>query len=70
MFQSLLRNALAIAILTLVLSVQVRADWINLTGAETASNIAEIYILEDRVRLVLEVYIGDLEVFEGLVPAA
>jgi hypothetical protein len=68
MFQPLLRKALAIAILTLVLSVQTRADWINLTGAETAPNIAEIYILDDRVRLVLEAYVGDLEVFDELVP--
>lgn len=44
------------------------ADWINLTGAETAPNIAEIYILDDRVKLVLEVYIGDLEVFSDLIP--
>ncbi|UCH75036.1 MAG: hypothetical protein JSU82_04095, partial [Rhodospirillales bacterium] len=45
-----------------------RADWINLTGAETAPNIAEITILDDRVRVALEVYIGDLAVFEALVP--
>ncbi len=34
----------------------VRADWVNLTGAEIAPNIAEIYILDDRVKLVLEIY--------------
>ncbi|MFQ5545604.1 MAG: hypothetical protein ACE5FE_06480, partial [Acidiferrobacterales bacterium] len=45
-----------------------RADWINLTGAETAPNIAEIYVLDDHVKLVLEVYIGDLETFEELIP--
>jgi hypothetical protein len=45
-----------------------RADWINLTGAETSPNIAEIYIEKNRVRVVLEVFIGDLEVFEDLVP--
>jgi hypothetical protein len=45
-----------------------RADWINLTGAETAPNIAEIYVLDDRVKLVLEVYVGDLDVFADLVP--
>jgi len=44
------------------------ADWINLTGAETAPNIAEIYVLDDQVKLILEVYIGDLEKFEELVP--
>jgi hypothetical protein len=44
------------------------ADWINLTGAETAPNIAEIYVLDDRVRVKLEVYIGDLDKFDDLVP--
>ncbi len=31
-----------------------RADWMNLTGAETAPNIAEITVLDDRVRVALE----------------
>jgi hypothetical protein len=44
------------------------ADWVNLTGAETASNIAEIYVLDDHVRVNLEVYVGDLEQFEELLP--
>jgi len=29
-----------------------RADWINLIGAEISPNIAEIYVEDDRVRLV------------------
>ena len=45
-----------------------QADWINLTGAETAPNIAEIYVLDDHVRVKLEVYIGDLDKFDDLVP--
>ena len=44
------------------------ADWMNLTGAETAQNIAEIYVLDDHVKVKLEVYVGDLEKFEELVP--
>ena len=32
-----------------------KADWLNLTGAETAPNIAEIYVQDDGVKLVLEV---------------
>jgi hypothetical protein len=44
------------------------ADWINLTGSETAPNIAEIYVMDDHVKLVLEVYVGDLEKFRELVP--
>ena len=38
----------------------------NLTGAETAPNIAEITVLGDRVHLALEVYVGNLETFEAL----
>lgn len=45
-----------------------RADWINLTGAETAPNIAEITILDDRVRIALEIYVRELAKFEALVP--
>jgi hypothetical protein len=49
-------------------SFSMRADWINLTGAETSPNIAEIYVLDDRVKLVLEVYVDNLDVFELLLP--
>jgi len=56
---------LAVAIFVATAS---RADWINLTGSETAPNIAEIYVLDDRVRVKLEVYIGDLDKFDDLVP--
>ncbi len=44
------------------------ADWINLTGAETAPNIAEIYVLDDRIKLVLEVYLENIDTFRELVP--
>jgi len=50
------------------LTTPVRADWINLTGAETSPNIAEIYVLDDHVRLVLEIYVGNLDMFSDLVP--
>lgn len=49
-------------------AIEARADWINLTGAETAPNIAEIYVMDDHVRLQLEVYVGDLEIFSELIP--
>ena len=45
-----------------------RADWINLSGAETSPNIAEIYIEDGRVRLVLEIFVGDRDAFVDLVP--
>jgi len=52
----------------MLVATPLRADWINLTGSETAPNIAEIYVLDDRVRVKLEVYIGDLDKFDDLVP--
>ena len=55
-------------VMTVLAPLGARADWINLTGAETAPNIAEIYVLDDRVKLVLEVYVGDLDVFADLLP--
>ena len=54
--------------LTTTIIPAARADWMNLTGAETAPNIAEITVLDDRVRVVLEVYLGDLATFEALLP--
>jgi hypothetical protein len=55
-------------LLILLSDGRARADWINMTGAETAPNIAEIHIGTDRLRLLLEIFIEDLEVFRDLVP--
>ncbi len=46
----------------------VRADWINLTGAQSAPNIAEIHVNDDHIRVVLEIYIGDIDKFVDLLP--
>lgn len=59
---------LSISILLSLISSPAKADWINLSGAENAPNIAEIYIKEDHVKVILEVYIGNLETFEELIP--
>ena len=59
-----------VSALILVSLSPVRADWINLTGAETAPNIAEIRVLEDRVNVRLEIYIGNLEAFADLIPGS
>lgn len=66
--RSRLARAVLSAFFLLSLTSPVTADWINLTGAETAPNIAEIYVLDDHVKVVLEVYIADLEVFSDLIP--
>ena len=56
------------ALLLLQTMIPARADWINLTGAETAPNIAEFTVLDDRVQVALEISIGNLATFEDLVP--
>ena len=57
-----------IGFVTLIYPSPVDADWVNLTGAQSAPNIAEIYVEDDHVRLVLEIYIGDLDKFIDLLP--
>ena len=52
----------------LLASAPVAADWVNLTGAEIAPNIAEIYIHDTHVEVRLEVYVGDIAEFEELIP--
>jgi hypothetical protein len=56
------------AILLLGMSSAARADWINLTGAENSPTIAELYVYDDHVKVVLEVYIGDIPSFIYLLP--
>ena len=66
---ALIRPLLILPVLLFAcLGGRAHADWINLTGAETARNIAEIYIEADRVRLVLEIHIDSLRPFGDLVP--
>jgi hypothetical protein len=52
----------------LTVTSSAHADWINLTGAQSAPNIAEIHVNDDHVRLVLEIYVGDLDKFIDLLP--
>ncbi|NQT37101.1 MAG: hypothetical protein HQ581_06410, partial [Planctomycetes bacterium] len=44
------------------------ADWINLSGAQHATNIAEIRINDDHVKVDLEIFVGDLMAFDRLIP--
>ena len=67
--QNTLRTIVAaVLFLTIAIAPAARADWINLTGAETAHNIAEITVLDDRVNVRLEIYIGNLKTFSDLIP--
>jgi len=54
--------------LFLVFASYAKADWVNLTGAQSAPNIVEIYIEDDHVRLVLEIYVSHLDKFIDLLP--
>ena len=66
--RSSLVHFIALACGILLAVAPARADWVNLTGAEVAPNIAEITVLDDRVEVALEVYVGDLASFEELIP--
>ena len=44
------------------------ADWINLSGAQNAPNIAEIHINDDYVKVELEIFVKDLVTFDRLIP--
>ncbi len=55
-------------ILIIAVSLPAYPDWINLTGAETSPNIAEVYVMDNHVKVKLEVYVGDLQTFEQLIP--
>ncbi|MGH8633045.1 MAG: hypothetical protein ACRET7_02825, partial [Burkholderiales bacterium] len=60
----------ALVLATATITPAAHADWMPLTGAESAPNIAEITVLDDRVRVALEIYVGDIGTFEALVPDA
>ena len=55
-------------LITLCMASVCRADWVNLTGAENARNIAEIHVEQDHVKVQLEIFVGDLVKFEDLIP--
>lgn len=58
----------AVFCLSMLLAFTAESDWLNLTGAETAPNIAEIYVLDDHVKVQIEISAGDLETFADLIP--
>lgn len=51
-----------------LISISAHADWINMSGAENAPNIAEIYIADDNIRLELEIFVNDIGTFVDLLP--
>ena len=59
---------LCLALLATIAALPVHADWINLSGAMSADNIAEFHVSDDHVKVVLEIYVRDLSTFLDLVP--
>jgi len=53
-----------------IVRTSANADWINLSGAENAPNIAEIHILDDHVKIELEIFVDDMLTFDRLIPDA
>ncbi len=64
----MVKSAIVIQFAFALCASSAHADWVNLSGAENARNIAEITIEKDRVRIQLEVFVDDLMIFEELVP--
>jgi hypothetical protein len=53
--------------LLIIFPSKVLADYINLTGAELSSTIAEVYVEDDKVLLVLEIGERDKKAFRDLI---
>ncbi len=64
----LLKIPLFFFALNLVTATSVQADWINLSGAQNAPNIAEIHINADHLKVELEIFVNDLIMFDRLIP--
>ncbi|WP_422037462.1 hypothetical protein [Roseibium sp.] len=62
------RSMLLAVFLTLMGTGLAVADWINLTAAEKLPNIAEIFVREDRVHIVLQLSEDSLENVAELLP--
>jgi hypothetical protein len=54
--------------LCILLCSSANADWINLSGAQNAPNIAEIHINDNHVKIELEIFVNDLVTFDRLIP--
>ena len=55
-------------VLFCIVRTPANADWINLSGAQNAPNIAEIYIHNDHVKIQLEIFVDDIITFDRLIP--
>lgn len=60
--------AVVLALAAVFVTVPSRADYMPLSGAEVAPNIAEIRVEDDGVRIGLEIFVADAARFENLIP--
>jgi len=63
----LLLQQFLLLFLTFFYSLTVHADYINMTGAELSSTIAEVLVEDDNIKLKLEIGEKDLETFGDLI---
>jgi hypothetical protein len=63
-------SIIAFIIFFCIVRTSANADWINLSGAENAPNIAEIHIQDDHVKIDLEIFVDDIVTFDRLIPDA
>ena len=63
-------SIIAVIIFFCMVCIPANADWINLSGAENAPNIVEIHILDDHVKIELEIFVDDMLTFDRLIPDA
>ncbi len=63
-------SIIAVIIFFCMVCIPANADWINLSGAENAPNIAEIHIQDDHVKIELEIFVDDMLTFDRLIPDA
>ena len=62
------RISLLLIAFALMATSSARADWINLSGAQNAPNVAEIHINDDHVKIELEIFVNDIVTFDRLIP--
>lgn len=63
-----MRISALLLLLIFLAPLPAHGDWINLTGAETASTIAEIFIEDREIKLILEIGKRDEKAFRNLLP--
>lgn len=58
----------AVLVATSAPLTEARADYLPLSGAEVANNVAEIRVQNDGIHIQFEIYVGDAEKFAELIP--